>query len=227
MLYTVYKITNNINGNTYIGVHKTKDINDNYMGSGKILKRAIKKYGVENFSKETIFIFDNPTDMYKKEYELVNKDFVMQENTYNLKIGGSGGWDYINDNITPEEKLLKDEARAKATREKMIMKYGDDWSKILNKLAHEKLRLKYGDNWGKVLHSRMIEMRKGKNFPNPFKGKKHTESAKKTIGQKNSKHQMGANNSQFGTMWVTDGVISMKIKKIDEIPLGFVKGRKC
>lgn len=38
-IYTVYKVTNLINGKIYIGVHKTTEPHDNYLGSGKnILK---------------------------------------------------------------------------------------------------------------------------------------------------------------------------------------------
>lgn len=43
MFYTVYKITNQIDGKIYIGSHKTLDLNDSYMGSGKYLRHAQEK----------------------------------------------------------------------------------------------------------------------------------------------------------------------------------------
>jgi hypothetical protein len=36
---------------------------------------------------------------------------------------------------------------------------------------------------------------------------------------------LGSGNSQFGTMWITDGSSNLKIKKNDSIPEGFRKGR--
>jgi len=89
--YYVYKITNKIDGKFYIGVHGTNDLDDGYMGSGKLLIRAFEKYGAENFEKEIIKIFDNLEDASKLEEEIVNKEFVLRDDTYNLALGGCDG----------------------------------------------------------------------------------------------------------------------------------------
>lgn len=87
----VYKITNNLNNKTYIGVHKTENLDDGYMGSGTLIKRAIKKYGVENFTKEILEFFDSYRDALAKERELAHIDYVNSAESYNLREGGWGG----------------------------------------------------------------------------------------------------------------------------------------
>lgn len=96
MFYAVYKITNKVTGKVYIGKHKTSDLSDGYMGSGKLIARAIKKYGIESFTKEYLFIYDNEQDMNKKEAEIVTEYFCLQDTNYNLCRGGTGGFSYIN-----------------------------------------------------------------------------------------------------------------------------------
>ena len=67
MHYLVYKITNTINNRIYIGVHKTKNMDDGYMGSGIAIRSAIKKYGIEKFTKEIIFEAASSEEMFEKE----------------------------------------------------------------------------------------------------------------------------------------------------------------
>jgi len=215
MYYTIYKITNKINGKIYIGVHKTSDINDEYMGSGKILKYAIEKYGVDNFTKEYIDIFDNPEDMFEMESKLVNEDFIKRRDTYNIKLGGCGGWDYVNDKMP-------------GYGYKFINENG------LNNKANQCYisanRIKDSDEYKKWFGKRVSEGLKGRNIKT-FLGRKHTEKTKRKIGEANSKHQKGKGNSQYGTMWIHNLELkeSKKIKKEDLsewIDKGWLKGRK-
>lgn len=92
MFFTIYKITNLINNKYYIGMHQTKILDDGYMGSGKLICAAIKKYGKEHFKKEILHILDNEEEMREKEKELV----VISECSYNLCEGGKGGFGFLN-----------------------------------------------------------------------------------------------------------------------------------
>lgn len=91
MFYIVYKTTNLLDRKYYIGCHQTDNLYDGYLGSGKHLKRAIKKYGVENFTREILYSFETKEEMFLKEQELVDKECVEDCASYNLKVGGSGG----------------------------------------------------------------------------------------------------------------------------------------
>lgn len=84
----VYKTTNIINGKYYIGVHKTNDIEDGYLGSGAILKKAIEKYGKENFRKDILSYHDSYESALEEEKNIVSEDLLSDENCYNVIIGG-------------------------------------------------------------------------------------------------------------------------------------------
>ena len=89
--YIIYQITNLLNDKIYVGKHITEDLNDDYMGSGKLLWAAYRKYGMENFKKEILHDFDNEDEMNKKEAEIVNESFCSRNDTYNIVTGGGGG----------------------------------------------------------------------------------------------------------------------------------------
>ena len=84
--FIVYKTTNIITGMIYIGVH-TRNV-PSYLGSGVNIRKAIKAEGKENFKKEILYRFDNKEDMLLKERELVNEEFIIREDTYNIILGG-------------------------------------------------------------------------------------------------------------------------------------------
>ena len=96
MRFTIYKTTNTLNGRFYIGAHQTEDPNDSYLGSGKLLRRAIKKYGRASFVKDVLHDFDTREEMYAKERELVNTEFKRDPGNYNL-IEGGDSWGKATD----------------------------------------------------------------------------------------------------------------------------------
>jgi GIY-YIG catalytic domain len=212
MKYTIYKITNKLNDKIYIGKHQTKDLNDGYMGSGKLLRRAQEKYGIENFVKEILHVFDTEVEMNAKEAELVSDEFCLREDTYNICTGGQGGFSYINNN---PDKFLTEKRLASL------------WT---NKERTERRKQKYktDEEFRKRHYEITIAAGKKARENNPlgtFYGKKHSDEAKKIIGAKNSIAMSGSGNSQHGTMWITNGVESLKIKSVDLIPEGWYKGR--
>ena len=84
-----YKITNLINNHFYYGVHNTNNLNDGYMGSGKRLHIAYKKYGIENFIKEILMFFNTKEEAFEYEAEIVNETLVNSDECYNIALGGS------------------------------------------------------------------------------------------------------------------------------------------
>lgn len=91
MYHTIYLTTNIFNQKKYIGKHSTEDLDDCYLGSGRALKMAIKKYGRETFTKEILFVFDTEEEMDRKEIEMVNESIARDPQYYNMSPGGEGG----------------------------------------------------------------------------------------------------------------------------------------
>jgi len=192
--YIIYKITNLINKKIYIGAHKCKDINDDYMGSGKHLKYAQNKYGIENFEKEILEVYNNSEEMFNMEASLVNEEFISRDDVYNIKIGGYVGWDYINENEL-NGSLAGNEA--------FINLYPKGY-------WHGKTRTEETKNKISLASS-------GKN--NAFSGKSHSEETKNMMKEthEQNKHQQGEKNSQFGKIPIFSKIekITKKIKKED------------
>lgn len=89
----VYLIVNKINGKTYVGQRKTtKEWNsDKYMGSGKHLKCAQNKYGIENFEKFLIQYCKDQKELDEQETFWIAEYRKRGKAEYNICAGGKGG----------------------------------------------------------------------------------------------------------------------------------------
>jgi hypothetical protein len=203
-MYIVYKTICKINNKFYIGVHKTKNIDDGYLGSGNIIKRAIKKYGEENFERIILNILENAADAYAIEASLVTQELVESIECYNLKLGGLGGYDLIN-------------SRDQTNRNRKISK-NRNYQDILY-MERQKHSMKNSKAYRKAREEGT------KHLTYSWKNKKHSQETILKFKEVKKEHGKGLSNSQYGTIWITNGTENKKLNKKEIIPIGWFRGR--
>lgn len=110
----IYKVTNLISGKSYIGQYSGNK--QDYYGSGKLIKRAIQKYGIENFKKEILEICSSKKQLNEREIYWIKKLNSKSLNGYNLTDGGEGG------NTFDFHKLNCQCSFCKAKRHELLLK---------------------------------------------------------------------------------------------------------
>lgn len=75
----------------YIGQHKASSFDESYKGSGKLIKEALKKYGLKNFKTILIEICESVEDLNEKEIFYIKLNGAVNNvQYYNLAKGGLG-----------------------------------------------------------------------------------------------------------------------------------------
>lgn len=192
----IYMTTNNITKMKYIGKH-FGELNDAYLGSGTILKKAIAKYGKENFSKTILFISSSEEENCLKEKEYIayyqattNPEF------YNLHEGGSGG-NTTAGYTEAEKQALKNKLSILNTgagngmygkhhteQTKQLLSYWAEFQRDNSVYRTEEFREK------------MSQLTSGKN--NGMYGKTHSEEAKQKMSQNSIGKTSGEKNGMYG-----------------------------
>lgn len=205
----IYKITRE-DGKYYIGMHSTDDLEDGYFGSGQLLWKSIKKHGKEKHSKEILEFLPSRKDLKDRERMLVNEELLGDPLCMNLKLGGEGGWEHLSPKIV-RENAIKNSGFAR-----------------FNSLPVESQRaIRSGQALGGRTAGRMAESTRTRAATNASVQNSAIEKRKRTF--KERAHMQGENNSQFGTIWITNGLRCIKIKpnEMDAFRTqGWVRGRK-
>lgn len=198
----IYRTTNLINGKFYIGMHSTNKLEDGYLGSGKSLRRAIRKHGESNFKLEILEFLHSREELAKREKQLVTEDLIRDPNCYNLRPGGEGGY------ISEEQQRLRSLAAAVALKKKkedpeFLAQFKESHKRGVEKARREgRIKNPPGYNWN---------------------GKLHKPSSIQKMRDSKKGHGLGATNSQFGSFWITNGLENKKTKS--EVPEGWYRGR--
>ena len=164
------------------------------------------EYEYNNLDINEIYLVElsqESKEMYSEEAVLVDREFVLREDTYNLTEGGYGG------SITASIKGGKSRGKV-AGYEFYKNNIG-----IFSERAKENLH-----KW--IVSDEFLKMSL-ENIKKIAESKEIRAKIKATM--KRNKHSQGSRNSQYGTMWITDGKENKKINKDEELPRGFKKGR--
>jgi len=211
LYYIVYETICQCNQKIYIGCHATNDLHDGYLGSGSLLIKAIKKYGRNNFSRKILHQFNNPKDMFNKERELVTEDFIKSGKSYNLVVGGSGGFKVLD--VNDWKSKLKESSSQRKNKQPMLGKTHSEEAK-----------------------ERISSANKGKTpwnvgLPGTWNGRKHSKESKQKISQNRKGLTAGKNNPMYGKSaaagrkWYHDGVKSYYLFPEDPATATLIIGR--
>lgn len=151
----IYITTNLINGKKYVGQKVFSKYYQTYLGSGVLLAKAIKKYGKENFVRETI-----ATAYFKKELDSLKIEFIESYNAtiskdyYNIAFGGDGGSTRLGTHNSEEHR---------------------------KRISETNTGMHFSEEARKHMSEAHIGIQKGEKHP--MFGKHHTEEAKRKIGE--------------------------------------------
>lgn len=195
----IYKTTNLINGKFYVG--KDERNKNDYLGSGLNLHRAIKKYGKENFIKETIEICSTREELIEREKYWI-KETKAQELGYNIADGGWGGNTMCEENkervingFKGRKHTTESNEKRRTTREKRkqenpdVYKISEEQKQILSKTHKGKV---HSEEWREKQSEFMknftnyspkfLELQKSENKrgeKSPMWGKKASEETRR------------------------------------------------
>jgi len=228
----IYKTTNLVNGKQYIG--RDSHNNPNYLGSGPLLKKAIKKYGKENFKKEVIEECSSFEQMVEREeywlnyYEVGNNPMF-----YNLQNSGKGVR-LIGEKNPMFGKKHSDESKKKISEERKGKSFGEKnpmFGKEHSIETRQKIsKSSFGKKMSIETRNKISKRLSGENHP--FYGKHHSEETRNKIGNKNrgkkpsdetrklfSEMRRGEKNNMFGKKHSVE-----TIKLLSEMRRGKYKG---
>ncbi len=222
----IYKTTNLINGKIYIGQHSTND--KNYLGSGVRLFSAIKKYGKQNFIRETLKEcktqkeLDAFEQVYIKRYNSINEEFG-----YNILTGTANKFGSGSPALLPDIKVKMSIAMQERLKSGWKPKH---YLTEEHYKAHSEFMKEYFKTHDQHNKGKKIEKEKHAMY-----GKKHSLETKNKMslnhadfsGKNNPMYGIkicGDKNPAFGKKWITNGKENKYIDKDDDIPFGFRKG---
>lgn len=232
----IYETTNLINNKKYIGKHKSNKFDKDYYGSGIGLKRALNKYGKENFKIRILEELKEGTskDLADLETYYINKfNAVKDKNYYNNSYGNEReGWYNINKAFKDTKKYpskFKGHKHSKESKEKTSKALKGRTSPMKGKHHSEETKRRISKSAKETLNKAEIQAKISKGVKDAYNNGKirnkrpkhlteeHKEKIKQTLSQK----------FKGNYVWVNNGKERHFINKVDldkYFKQGYIRG---
>lgn len=208
-MYCIYQITNKINGHRYIGQHKYEDESNpmgKYKGSGLLLRKAYKKYGIENFEAEILYkrIRDKET-VDAMEIWAIEK----YKPEYNIAKGGSGGITQNMAEFNRNPEIIKKRVdtfkknHPSKPKPETSRRCSDEWRKKESEAHKGKISGMKGKHHSEESCRKMSEAKKGKPAWN--KGRRATPEQIENNRKAQKEYWSTHTNPTKGRKWYTNG----------------------
>ena len=246
----IYLTTCLVNGKIYVGKHEFNG-QKNYIGSGTIFKRAVKKYGKENFKRKILRLCYSLHELrvWEHVYIVKHKSYIRSIG-YNIAKGDVNTSEYNPAKMPEVREKIKDKIKERGgMRGENNPSYGKHWNVDSRNKLSKSLRKHY-DKFGhprvgkKHTFESKLKMSNAKSGKyigdkNPNYGKHWSDEVKEKIrignlGKRISEEQKklhsdkmkGENNPMYGTrfLWINNGVKNKRHNIGEEIPNGWFTG---
>lgn len=207
--YIIYKTTCKVTEKYYIGMHCTDDLDDGYLGSGKLIKLSIEKYGEAQHTRTVLEFHKTFEDMCTREKAVVTEDVLSDPMCMNLRVGGDGGWMHINSSPVICKKKVET-ARSQEFRDKRRQEQLDRWSDA-----------QYRESFYQTVRSDEYKLSRSEQMSKIYQDPALLEKMKQM--------RLGEKNPVFGKKWVYKGEVSAfaDINTIDTLLAdGWALGRR-
>lgn len=218
MKYIVYKTTNLITGQYYIGKHKQLvETFDGYFGSSPLLNKDINDHGVEYFVRETLYEFSNEEECYAQEILSIGNKWKTDKLCYNKQSGGKGfssGCNHYSAGVGFSSQHKKNLSKSRKKRLPAT-------EETRNKMSISRLGSKRDANTRK----KMSIAQTGEK--NPMFGKTHSDEIKNIISQSLKGKYVGDKCSSFKGYYITPFGNFASAREISESITNISSGTVC
>jgi len=193
----IYMTINLINGKKYVGQRKKNKLDLSYCGTGVYLKKAVNKYGRENFINGIIEYCESFEELNKKEKYWIKFHETMTPCGYNLTEGGEGISKYKHtketiSKISKSGKIAQGSLKARAlNRERQIKRLTDPIERMKHKAVQNRPDVKLKISKSQI--KRMLNPKNRERISKSLTGRHLSEETKNKI----SKGTSGVNNPMF------------------------------